>query len=60
MAKFKFGDKVITPEGKGTVEMSEDDGSGEVKVQLQGDDVFKIYKEDELSLDSDSDYDQEK
>lgn len=57
MAKYKFGDKVVTPHGKGTVE-EDPDGSKDVKVQLQGEDTCRIYNEDEVELDSDKDYDQ--
>ena len=58
MAKFKFGDKVITPDGKATVEMDQEEGSEDVKVQFQGEDSFKIYPAEELSYDKDKDYDQ--
>ena len=58
MAKFKFGDKVVTPKGKATVEEDQEEGSREVKLQLQGEDVFHIFNEDELEYDNDKDYDQ--
>lgn len=58
MAKYKFGDKVVTPNGKATVEEDQVDGSDQVKVQIQGDDVFHIYHEDELKPDEDKDYGQ--
>ncbi|MGX5688080.1 hypothetical protein BDE36_4112 [Arcticibacter tournemirensis] len=58
MAKYKFGDKVVTPQGKATVEEDQEDGSKDVKVQLQGEDVAHIYNEDDLSLDNDKDFDQ--
>ncbi len=58
MGKYKFGDKVITPRGKATVEEDQEDGSNEVKVQVQGEDVFHVYREEELTFDNDKDYDQ--
>lgn len=58
MAKYKFGDKVITPQGKATIQEDQEDGSSEIKVQFQGEDVSHIIHEDEVSLDHDEDYDQ--
>ncbi len=55
MAKYKFGDKVVTPQGKATVEEDQEEGSKDVKVQLQGEDVAHIFNEDDLSLDKDFD-----
>lgn len=58
MANYKFGDKVITPEGKGTVEEDQLSDSNEVKVQLQGEDAFRIFSADQLTHDIDKDYGQ--
>ena len=58
MAKYKFGDKVVTPDGKATVQEDQEDGSDEIKVQLQGDEASRIYSQEDLSLDDDKDYDQ--
>lgn len=41
---YKFGDIVHTPDGQATVQEDQVVNSDEVKVQLQGEDVFKVYK----------------
>lgn len=49
MATYKFGDTVITPDGQATVVEDQEINSEEVKVQLAGEDIFKIYSASELS-----------
>ncbi|WP_207426197.1 hypothetical protein [Pedobacter sp. SYSU D00535] len=49
MAKYKFGDKVKTLEGKeGIVQEDQEDNSTEVKVMLEGDDFSHVIPESEL------------
>lgn len=55
MENYKFGDKVVSPDGKATVQEDQDNASEDVKVQVQGEDVFKVFKSSELQRDFEGD-----
>lgn len=51
MARFKFGDKVKTLDGKdATVQEDQEANSPDVKIMLEGDDYSHIVKDSQLEL----------
>ncbi len=49
MAKFKFGDKIKTTDGReGIVQEDQDENSDDVKVMFEGDDFAHVIREDQL------------
>lgn len=54
MEKFKFGDKVKTDDGKDAiVQEDQESNSTDVKIMIEGDDVFHIVKDSTLTLEND-------
>ena len=49
MAKFKFGDKVQTNDGReAIVQEDQEDGSPDVKIMIEGDDFAHVFTEEKL------------
>ncbi len=55
MERYKFGDKVISPDGKATVQEDQEADATDVKVQVQGEDVFKVFQASDLKRDFEGD-----